>query len=491
MGSSAVAVDIDALLAEDMGRFYADPLGFVRYAYEWGRGDLRGFEGPDDWQADLLAEVGEKAGARRFDGMHAVAPIRLATTSGHGIGKSALTAWLVNWIMSTRPYCKGVVTANTAPQLETKTWAEIAKWTKRSITGHWFEVAAGRGSMKMCHRDYPESWRVDAQTCREENSESFAGLHAANSTPFYIFDEASAVPDAIWQVAEGGLTDGEPMFFVFGNPTRNSGAFFRCFNAQKHRWSTRKIDSRLARITNKQQIAEWEQDYGEDSDFFRVRVKGEFPRAGSNQFISSEVVLAALARELEPRVFAPYPRYLGVDVARFGDDESVIIRRQGPKVFAPKGMRGVDTMMLVGHVLDEVREFSPVAVFVDGTGLGGGVVDRLRELMVPVVDVQFAASAVDSKQYTNMRAELWGRLRDWAPTADLPAQQGFMEELTAPEYGFNSRMQIQLERKEDMKKRGLASPDRSDALAVTFADYEAARTLVRASTTIPVRRFGA
>ena len=122
--------------------------------------------------------------------------------------------------MSTRPYCKGVVTANTAEQLRSKTWSELSKWHSKCITKEWFAFHAGRGNMKIVHVDHPEEWNCQAQTSKEENSEAFAGLHAASSTPFYIFDEASAVPDKIFEVREGGTTDGEAMTFDFGNPTR-------------------------------------------------------------------------------------------------------------------------------------------------------------------------------------------------------------------------------------------------------------------------------
>ena len=266
----------DEQLAQDMAAFYDDPLGWVIYSYAWDTDpalqicklqppwkEKYGVEfGPDVWACEFLTEVGRQVAERGFDGRNAVEPIRTATSSGHGIGKSAITAWLVGWIMSTRPFARGVVTANTGPQLETKTWAEVAKWSERSLTGHWFTVSVGKGSMKMVHKAHPSAWRCDAQTAREENSESFAGLHAANSTPFYIMDEASAIPDKIFEVAEGGLTDGEPMMFLWGNPTRNSGTFYSCFHKQRHRWTTRQIDSRSVQITNKTLIGGWVADYG-------------------------------------------------------------------------------------------------------------------------------------------------------------------------------------------------------------------------------------
>lgn len=479
----------DQLLAEDMAGYYDDPLGFVMYAYPWGQDSALSVVeleepwasrynskyGPDAWACEFLDSLGAKVRERGFDGRNAVMPIREATSSGHGIGKSAITAWLVDWIMSTRPHAKGVITANTSDQLSSKTWAEVAKWTQRCITGHWFKVTTGRGAMKMEHKQHPNSWRVDAQTCREENSESFAGLHAANSTPFYIFDEASAVPDKIWDVAEGGMTDGEPMWFVFGNPTRNTGRFHSCFNAHRHRWHTRQIDSRRVAITNKKQIQEWVDDYGEDSDFVRIRVRGVFPRASSTQFIARDTVDQAMARDMPASAVRGRTAIVGVDVARFGDDQSVIATRIGrdARTFKPKAFRELDTMQLASKVVEHVGMLRGggyrVVVFIDGGGVGGGVVDRCRQLQIDVIEVQFGARADDPTKYVNKRTEIWAKLRDWLKIGYLHKDEALVTDLTAVQYGFTTKEQIQLESKKDMKKRGMASPDLADALACTFA----------------------
>lgn len=479
--SAGRARNRDADLADLMAEWADDALGFVEGSFLWGEGDLEGFDGPDEWQREFLVEVGRQARERGFDGVQAVDAIRMATASGHGIGKSALTAFLILWIMSTRPHCKGVVTANTSAQLETKTWAELAKWRKRCLTGHWFKISVGKMSMRIAHVDHPETWRCDALTCREENSEAFAGLHAANSTPFYIFDEASAVPDAIWEVAEGGMTDGEPMFFAFGNPTRNTGRFRECFGRFRNRWTTRQIDSRTARFPNKKQIGEWVTDYGEDSDFVRVRVRGVFPRAGSMQFIPSDVIDAAVSPERDVHTDLSDPVVFGVDVARFGDDATVICIRVGRDARAIPWtvLRGADTMQVAATVADLAKKWKPDAIFVDGGGVGGGVVDRLRYLSNPVHEVQFGAKA-DRPQlqqegavvYANKRAEMWGAMREWLAGGAIPNKPDLIQDLTGIEYGYvlkEGRDAIALERKEDMKKRGLASPDHGDALALTFA----------------------
>lgn len=473
-----------------MARFYDDPLGWVMYSYPWDsdpalqvvklqepwRSRFNCEWGPDKWTCELLDVVGAGVRERGFDGSKAVAAQRHAISSGHGIGKSAITAWLVGWIMSTRPHCKGVVTANTAEQLASKTWAEIGKWNKRSITGHWFEVTTGKGSMRMVSRQNPESWRVDAQTCREENSESFAGLHAASSTPFYIFDEASAVPDKIWEVAEGGMTDGEPMWFAFGNPTRNTGRFHSCFNSQRHRWNSHQIDSRTVQITNKQQIAEWVADYGEDSDFVKVRVRGVFPSASSLQFVPRALVDEAMRRELHVDQVAGRACAVGVDVARFGDDQSVIRTRVGrdARSIAPKRYRELDTMQLASRVAEHVEYLKltwgfRVTIFVDGGGVGGGVVDRLRQLGYNPIEVNFGGKPEDPRKYLNKRAEMWGRMKEWLSIGAIELDEALATDLTSVEYQYTTADQIQLESKEGMKKRGLASPDDGDALALTFA----------------------
>ena len=464
---------LDLELAETCSKFYSDPLGFVLWAFDWDLGDLEGFDGPDDWQVDVLSLLGDLVVDGDFDGVSPADAIQLAVASGHGIGKSALTSWLILWIMSTRPHCKGVVTANTSDQLRTKTWGELGKWTKRCLTGHWFEWNNGRGSMNIYHLQYPESWRVDAQTCREENSESFAGLHAAGSTPFYIFDEASAVPDKIWEVAEGGKTDGEPMHFVFGNPTRNSGAFHRCFNGQKHRWHTRQIDSRDAKMTNKRQIDKWRDDWGEDSDFFRVRVLGRFPKASDMQFIPHDLISEAAQRR------TPYlpndPLICGVDVARGGSDNNMIQFRRGydavsEKTYRIPGEQSRDSMQLISKLADIFDRHKPTAIFLDETGLGGPIADRLVQLGYPVTGINFGASAANPKLYNNMTSEMWGRMRQWLFAGGCIKNNATLEaDLTGRMYDHNDKNQLVMERKKDMKSRGMSSPDWGDALALTFA----------------------
>ncbi len=489
----------DLILARDLARFYDDPLGFVMYAFPWDTDQslqlvklsspwdlVYGCEyGPDAWACEMLDDIGRDVRERAFDGFNAVAPIQHAVSSGHGIGKSAMAAWLTLWIMSTRPHSKGVVTANTGEQLSSKTWAGVAAWLSRSVMRHWFTITTGKGAMRLVHNKFPESWRVDAQTSREENSESFAGLHAANSSPWYLFDEASAIPAKIWEVAEGGKTDGSPFHFVFGNPTRNTGAFAECFGKNRHRWTTRMIDSRSVAITNKALLNRFVADYGEDSDFVKVRVRGVFPNASSLQFIARDLVDGAMARQPVAERFIGRTAAVGVDVARFGDDQSVIRTRVGRDGVGipPKRFRELDTMQLASKVAEHIDYLKTLGirsvVFVDGGGVGGGVVDRLRQMNHDVVEVQFGGKPDDDRKYLNKRAEMWGRMREWLAIGCLAPDEATATDLTSVEYQFTIKDQIQLESKEHMKGRGLASPDDGDALALTFAypvpEYEVPR----------------
>lgn len=463
---------IDLYLAEECARFYDDPLGWVLWAFDWDYGELQGFTGPDVWQHDTLVLIGELVRANDFNGVDPVDAIRMVTASGHGIGKSALTSWLIFWIMSTRPFAKGIVTANTGEQLRTKTWSELGKWRSRCIVGHWFEYNNGKGSMSLYHKSWPESWRVDAQTCREENSEAFAGLHAANSTPFYLFDEASAIPDKIWEVAEGGLTDGEPMFFCFGNPTRNTGKFREKFDSP--RWVNRQIDSRDAKMTNKKLIAEWISDHGEDSDFVKVRVRGVFPSAGDMQFIPGDLVDYAMSRNM-PMYTGHEPLIAAFDVARGGGDDCRLGFRRGRDARSEKSYRipyeqSADSMVVVGKIVLALERHKPDVIFVDETGVGGPVLDRLKQLGWNAIGVHFGANADDDTRFYNKTAEMGYRLRQWLLEGGvMPNNEQLKRELTCREYWHDDKDRWVLERKKDVKTRLGYSPDWADQMYLLFA----------------------
>ena len=511
-------------LGEDMAGFYNDPLGYVMYMFPWDEeqsiqlvklhpeyherfGD--GY-GPDKWACEFLDRLGAEIKKRRFDGRVGVAPIRFATVSGHGIGKSTLTAWLIKFILDTRPYSVGTVTAMTAEQLKIKTWSELGKWHRMSLTSHWFDYTSGRGAMALSSNrtdkygeSLKEKWKCNAQTCREENSEAFAGQHAASATSFYIFDEASGVPNKIYEVRDGGTTDGESMIFDFGNGTRNSGRFFEeCEGDLRHRYIVTSIDSRDVEIASKNEVhQELIDDFGIDSDRVKVRVRGMFPSSGDLQFISMDSVNEAMRREVKQEKDAAL--VIGVDVARFGDDEAVVYPRIGydARSFGPKRYNSLDTNQLVGKVIEMVNffralELETAMIFVDATG-SAGVADNLRHLGYPVMDVIFGGGAIDSKRYRYKSDEIWGRMKENMPKLMLPshdAHSGYAlkRQLTQREFGYMEQgNRIHLESKKDMKARlgGLAaSPDIADALACTFAQDIAPKSFLSSGLLAQARR---
>ena len=467
--------EVEQKLVNFISGFKHDPAGFAKYMYSWGQGELRDSAGPRVWQNDINNTIRDHL----QDPLTRHQPLLLAIASGHGIGKSAEISMVINWAMSTCPDCMVVVTANTEGQLRSKTWPEVCRWFRRAHNAHWFKPTAT--AIYATAEGHDRTWRADAIPWSENNTEAFAGLHNKGKRIVLVFDEGSAISDKVYEVAEGALTDEntEIIWIVFGNPTRNSGKFRELFGKYKHRWVTKQIDSRTVEGTNKDLIAEWVNDYGEDSDFVRVRVRGEFPRAGSMQFIASDIVEAARKRAPEAKLYDPL--IMGVDVARFGDDSTVICLRRGrdAKTVPWIKLRGADTMQVAARVMEMAGQHKPDAIFIDEGGVGGGVIDRLNMFKFPVIGVQFGGGADRGQQtgsglikYANKRAEMWGNMRDWLIGGMIPDEADLASQLTGLEYGYIAREgtdAILLEKKSDMKKRGLSSPDEADALALTFA----------------------
>lgn len=469
----------------DLGAFTHNPLGFVLWAFPWGVAGtpLEHETGPDDWQREQLVVIGESLKADPFK------LIQDATASGHGIGKSTEVAWLILWALMTHEDTRGVATANTDSQLRTKTWPELAKWYGLLQWAPLKEMFALEAtSIHSTLPGHDRNWRIDAIPWSERNTEAFAGLHNAGKRIILLFDEASAIIDPIWETASGGLTDAgtEILWLAYGNPTRNSGRFKEVIAGRfRESWSHRQIDGRDVKRTNKELLRSWIETYGEDSDFVRVRVKGQFPRAGTMQLISSEVVQQARKREISE--FPSSPILFGVDIARFGDDHSTLAIRVGRDARGIPWTRwhGADTMKVAGDIAIEAEKWKPDAVFVDGGAMGAGVIDRLRQLGVSnVYEVHFGGKGRDASwasgvrvKTANKRAEMWCSMRAWLDGGAIPDENDLETDLTGPEYGYAAdQVSIQLEKKSDMKRRGLASPDDADALALTFAEPVMARS---------------
>lgn len=474
----------EAELAQFLAGFYADPYGFVMAVFPWGEefaydengnqypNPLANWSGPEDWQRDELIALGEhiKNNVMLTEMGLQMEVYRLAIASGHGVGKSAFVAWIIYFLMSTRPNTRGAVTASTQFQLEDKTWPELAKWHKLAINKHWFAWTATTFSFAPYPEDQRKNYRTTAASVSADNTEAFAGLHNAGNTVFVIFDEASGVAPKVWEVSEGALTDGEGFFFAFGNPTRPEGEFADCFDKHAHIYRTRNIDSRSVSHTNKNALNDIVRKYGIDSDEVKVRIRGMFPAQSFNGFIPVDAVNDAVNRDIVPDYEAAL--IMAADVARFGNDESVIGMRQGRNGRFPfKRFKGLSTTRFAEMIAREADIHRPDAIVIESTGVGAGVIDTLRDRGYKVIEVHPGSRAHKFDHYVNKRAEYWDEMRQWlyeegAIDDDIDLKQ----QMTTILYTFDRHEQrIQLESKEAMKERGLPSPDIADTLALTFA----------------------
>jgi len=470
--------------------FYCDPLAFVMFVYPWGKAGtpLEHFHGPRSWQRDDLEELGEHLKAQQAVMATGAQPAmwRKATVSGRGPGKSAMVAWREHFMMSTRLGSTTIITANTEPQLKSRTFAEVGKWNTLALNSHWFEttvlsVRPAGWFEKLVKQDLKIDtgyYYAQGQLWSEENPDAFAGVHNPLGVQV-IYDEASGIPNPIWNVTEGFFTEPTLNRFwdVFSNGRRNSGAFYDCFNdeAMAARWRHRHIDSRTVEGTDTALFESMIAQHGADSDVVRVEVLGKFPAQGQSQFISGDLVNNARQREVEPDNGAPL--IMGVDIARFGGDNTVIRFRQGrdARSIPPVKVKNRDNMFVANLIASWIDKVKPDAVNIDA-GNGTGVIDRLREMKYQVYEVWFGGKS-DSREWANKRTEMYAELRDWLGGGAIDNDPGLQRDLTAPEYGFfgKAKDSVMLESKESMKAKGMPSPDDGDALALTFARKVARR----------------
>ena len=463
-----------------------DPLNFVRFAFPWGQKDtpLEHFDGPRKWQEKILRDI--SIHIQRNNSIDMPEMFRLAVASGRGIGKSALVAWIILWMLSTRLGSTVIVTANTEQQLRSRTWAELGKWLTLSIHSHWFAKTAT--TIK------PAAWfeealirdlKIDtgyyyaqAQLWSEENPDAFAGIHSSYGVCL-IMDEASGIPAPIYSVSEGFFSEPTPnrFWFTFSNPRRNTGPFYDSFHSKRAFWKSEQIDSRDVEGTDKELFQRMIEQYGEDSTVSRVEVMGEFPKADDDTVIPMELINGAIDREVT--LTASEPIIWGLDVARFGGDNSALCIRQGNTVLEIISFQSMDLMQLCGAIKNRYDDSTaieqPQEILVDVIGLGSGVVDRLAEQNLPVRGVNVAEAPSTKKNYLNLRAELWFAVKDWLAQRDcrLPNNDELASELAAPQYKYTSSGKIKIESKDEMRKRGIKSPDKADALALTMASSAA------------------
>lgn len=442
--------------------YWDDPVAFAE--------DMMGFD-PDDWQRDVMMDVAQYP--------------RTSVRSGQGVGKTGLEAALVIWFLCCRPNPKVVCTAPTKQQLHDVLWAEVSKWLENSMVKNLLKWT----KTKVYMVGHEQRWFATARTANKP--ENMQGFH--EDYMLFVVDEASGVSDPIMEAILGTLSGAENKLLMCGNPTRTSGVFYDSHNRDRSRFRSHKVDSRSSKRASKENIQMLIDKYGAESDVVRVRVYGEFPKAEADAFIPLELAELATGAAVDP---IGDTLHLGVDVARFGDDETVIAPRIGMKVFDLKWYNKQDTMETAGQVLNIGREMLRsfpqlefVEIKVDDSGVGGGVTDRLNEVIAEegmygwrVIPINNGGKPTDDEveHYENRGTEAWAIVRDVLQesfskhmqgepiSVELPNDERLITQLTQRKYRMTSKGRLALERKEDMKKRGLDSPDRADAVVLSF-----------------------
>tara|TARA_R100000808_G_scaffold19871_1_gene43073 strand:+ start:384 stop:1790 length:1407 start_codon:yes stop_codon:yes gene_type:complete len=429
-------------------RYKDDPVGYCKHVI--------GME-PLPWQADVMRAIA--SGERR-----------LSIRSGHGVGKSSCAATLLLWYMTTRYPCKVVVTAPTAAQLYDALFAETKRRLKElpPAINKLFEATSDRIVLKSS----PTEAFCSARTSSRERPESLAGVHSENV--LLIVDEASGVPEEVFESAAGSMSGHNATTLLLGNPVRGNGFFYRTHTELAPDWWTQKVSCYDNPLVSDDFIRDMGARYGESSNSFRVRVLGEFPQADEDTLVPLHLIEAALVRDVEASETAPV--IWGVDCARYGSDRSALAKRRGNTLMEPpKTWRDKSTMELCGIIQSEYDSTPimdrPDEICIDVIGIGAGVVDRCIELDLPARGINVAESASMGQKYMRLRDELWYRCREWFEAKDchIPDDQTLVAELAAPRFAFTSSGKIKIESKDEMRKRGIRSPDLADAFCLTFA----------------------
>jgi hypothetical protein len=428
-------------------RYVRAPIAFVR--------EVLGAE-PDPWQLEALRALSK-------------GHTRIAIRSGHGTGKTCCAAWIITWFANTRAPFKCAVTAPSSPQLFDALWPETNKWF-----GHLPEAWRGLWDITTDHirlKADPDCF-VTARTSRPETPEAMAGLHSSHI--LLVADEASGIDEKVYEAAGGSMSTPGAITLLIGNPTRNTGFFWRVHNLERDRWHCMTVSSIDSPRVARDYVDEMARRYGETSNAYRVRVLGQFPTADDDTLISAEVVDAAMVRDVP--LDGSAPELWGLDCARFGADASVLIKRRGYVVTEmPRRWRNIDTMALAGAVkaeFDGALTNRPKLIVIDSIGIGAGVVDRLHEQGVPVLGINVAEQPSSKDRFMRLRDELWWRLREWLESrrCRLPKHEELRDDLCAPRFSFTSDGKMVVESKDKMRARGLPSCDHADALALTLAE---------------------
>ena len=394
---------------------------------------------------------------------------RVAIKSGHGVGKTAFESWVVLWWLMTHYPCKVAVTANSAHQLSDVLWTEIDRWARNMPQA--FKDLLEFKSDKISLKGATDSFAV-ARTSRRENPESLAGFHSPHM--LFVVEEASGVPNVIFETASGALSTPGAKIIMCGNPTRSDGYFYDAFHGDRDKWHCITVSCEEGEYVDPKFIDEMAQKYGAESNVFKVRVLGEFPTQSDDVLLPLHLIEDAVTRDVEAGPTTPV--VWGLDVARFGGDRSALAKRQGNVLIEPiKTWQNKDLMELSGIVLSEYDavpySMRPQAIYIDAIGLGAGLADRLRELDMPAVAVSVSETASLKDRFNRLRDELFWLCREWFEARDchIPDDGTLMAELSGIRYKYLSTGKLKVESKDEMKRRGQRSPDVADAFVLTFS----------------------
>lgn len=401
---------------------------------------------------------------------------KISVRSGHGCGKSVTLSWAMLWYLLVKYPCKIVVTAPTTAQLFDALFAELKRWISElpPALRVLLDVKADRVELISA----PSEAFISARTSRAETPEALQGVHSDNV--LLVADEASGVPEQVFEAASGSMSGHSATTILAGNPTRSSGTFYATHTTLAEYWRTLHWSCIESPLVSDEFVEEMKTRYGIDSNAYRIRVLGEFPTADDDTILSMAVVQAAVGRDIA--ITAGTRPVWGLDVARFGSDRTVLAKRIGNVVTEIEGWRGADLMQTVGKVKAQydglLPSQQPSEILVDSIGLGSGVVDRMRELGMPVRGINVSESPAFGNVYANLRTELMYRVRGWLEQrgSRLPDDPELVTELTSIRYSFTSTGKLKAEGKDEMRRRGLKSPDKADAIFLLFAG-EAATAL--------------
>lgn len=467
-------------LLEFMDR-YGPPAGEegpVLFAEEVFGADL------DPWQERVLRAYGR--GERR-----------ISIRACHGPGKTFIAAVIVWHMLTCKFPQKTVATAPSRGQLEDALVAEIISLYGKlpEPLQELFEVKSNRIELRMA----PKDSFFSARTSREEKPEALAGVHSDHV--LLIADEASGVPEKIFESAAGSMSSEHATTLLLGNPVRSSGFFYDTHHKLADMWFTVHVSAFDSSRVTDDFITDIARRYGENSNAYRIRVLGEFPLADDDTVIPLGLIVAARQRDIVSPKRAK--RIWGIDVARFGNDKNALCERTHREITELEEWGGVDLMATANRVKakwdDTPVDLRPEVILIDSIGLGGGVVDRLRELGLPVRGVNVSESSALKDKYLNLRAELWFAMRDWLDGKDvkLPRcpdgchrdciHETLERELATPKYHYTTAGKIQVESKKDMKARGIESPNVAEAAILTFASEQS----ILSSSTRELRGWGA